>query len=134
MTRLKDSGLREEMQTGMVREPRAMRGRFDLISPIMLRRLAIHYECGAAKYADRNWEKGGPLGRYLCSAISHLVDYQEGDRVEDHLSAAIWNIGSLLHTEEMIKRGLLPGALDDLPGYLMPPPEDNTVASLKGDE
>jgi hypothetical protein len=115
---LKDSGKREEFATGFVREPRTLKGRFDLISPIALRRLAIHYENGALKYSERNWEKGGDTSRYLCSAISHLQDYLEGDRLEDHLSASVWNIFCIVHTEEMIKRGLLPETLHNMPNYL----------------
>lgn len=115
---LKDTGAREIMMTGMIREPRTEKGRFDLISPIAMRRLAIHYERGGKKYEDRNWEKGGQLSRYLCSAISHLNDYQEGCTLEDHLAAAAWNIFSIIHTEEMVQRGLLPKELSDLPTYL----------------
>ena len=49
------------------------------------------------------------------------MKYLEGHRDEDHLAAARWNIGGMIHTEEMIGRGLLPGELDDLPCYLLPP-------------
>ena len=34
---------------------------------------------------------------------------------EDHIGAALWNIGSYIHTEQMIKEGLLPEELDDRP-------------------
>ena len=77
-------------------------------------------ENGAKKYGDRNWEKGQPQSRFLDSAIRHLMKYLEGHRDEDHLAAARWNIGGMIHVEEMIGRGLLPGELADLPNYLPP--------------
>jgi hypothetical protein len=109
-----DSGKRQEFNTGSVRDTREGKGRFDLISPIALRRLAQHYENGARKYGDRNWEKGQPLSRYLDSAIRHLFSYLGGDRSEDHLSAVAWNAFAFVHTEEQVKRGLLPAELDDV--------------------
>jgi hypothetical protein len=119
-----DSGQRRRFSTGSVRDVRAGKGRFDLISPIALSRLARHYENGAAKYAERNWEKGQNLSAYIDSAVRHLVCYLEGHRDEDHLAAAVWNVCSLIHTEEMINRGLLPRELNDLPNYVPPEPVD----------
>ena len=89
-----------------------------MISPIFLRRLAIVLEKGAGKYPSRNWELGLPLGRYLNSALRHLEQALEGLNDEDHLGQASFNIMALMHTEEMINRGLLPKELDNLPHYL----------------
>lgn len=116
--KLKDSGQRETFSTGAVREPNLNRGRYDLISPIALKALAIHYERGAIKYSDRNWEKGLPLSRHLNSALRHLQDFLAGDRSEDHLSACEWNCMCIVHNLEMIERGLLPPELNDLPNQL----------------
>lgn len=44
-----------------------------MVSPFAMRRLAQHYENGAQKYADRNWEKGMPFSRYVDSAKRHLL-------------------------------------------------------------
>lgn len=118
--RVKDSGVREEFQTGSRRDTRQGKGRYDLISPVALRRLAQHYENGAVKYGDRNWERGQPLSRYLDSAIRHLQSFLEGHRDEDHLAAAAWNIFSIIHTDEMIRRALLPAELHDLPDFTDP--------------
>lgn len=115
MSKLKDSGLREKFSTGAIREPNNGRGRYDLISPIALKALAIHYERGAEKYVDRNWEKGLPLSRHLNSALRHLQNYLSGDREEDHLSACVFNCFAITHNLEMIKRGALPKKLNDLP-------------------
>lgn len=114
---LKDTGEREHFVSGMVREPNLDRGRFELIPPVALRALAIHYERGAIKYSDRNWEKGGKLSRHLNSALRHLQDFLEGDRSEDHLSACTFNVFAIQHNLEMIERGVLPKDLNDLPDY-----------------
>lgn len=116
---LKDSGQRRQFDTGSVRDIRTGKGRFDLISPIALRRLAVHLENGMTKYGERNWEKGQPLMSYMDSALRHLNVYIEGDRSEDHMAAALWNIHCFIHTEEMINRQLLPGALDDRPATMI---------------
>lgn len=110
----KDSGQREEYATGSRRDTRDGKGRFDLIPAISLKRLAQLYERGAAKYGDRNWEKGQPLSRYLDSAMRHLNDWIGGDRSEDHLIACVWNCFSYVWTEEMVRRGLLPAELNDM--------------------
>lgn len=105
----------EEFVTGSVRDSREGKGRFDLISPFALRRLALHFESGARKYGDRNWERGQPLQRYLDSALRHVNCHQAGMRDEDHLIAAAWNLLAHVHTEEMIASGKLPKSLDDSP-------------------
>lgn len=115
---VKDSGKRQEFNTGSVRDTQEGKGRFDLISPISLKRLARHYENGAKKYGDRNWEKGQPLSRYIDSALRHINSFKEGKRDEDHVIAAAWNLLALAHTEEMIRRKQLPVELNDLPNYL----------------
>lgn len=45
-----DSGVREEFATGSRRDSRDGKGRYDLIPPIPMKRLARHYENGAKKY------------------------------------------------------------------------------------
>lgn len=95
----KDSGEREAFASGMVRDTRAGKGRYDLITPIGLKRLADVYERGAAKYADRNWEKGAPFGRFLDSAMRHIQQYVMGESDEDHLAQAAWNLFAVMHLE-----------------------------------
>lgn len=112
-----DSGERRHFKTGSRRDVSTDKGRYDLISPIMIERLAKLLERGAKKYDDRNWEKGMPLSVYMDSGMRHIFKFLEGQRDEDHLIAAIWNFQALLHIEEMIKRGKLPKDLYDLPNY-----------------
>lgn len=111
---VKDSGSRTEFSTGACRDCRSNKGRFDLIDPIMMRRLARLMEAGAEKYGDNNWRKGMPLHCYVDSALRHLYNYLDGEKAEDHLAAVIFNIQGLMYTEEMIKRGKLPAELNDL--------------------
>lgn len=114
---LKDSGNRDSFETGAVRDVGTEKGAYELISPIFLRRLAIHLERGAKKYDPRNWEKGMPMGRTMQSLLRHAFQYLAGDRTEDHLGAIACNIQFLIHYEEAIASGLLPEKLNDLPDY-----------------
>lgn len=114
----KDSGKREEHTSGAVRDVRKGKGRYDLLTPLGLARVAGVYERGAEKYAERNWEKGMKMGRYLDSAIRHIFQHIEGKRDEDHLAQAAWNLLAAVHTDEMIKRGLFPKEYDDMPNFV----------------
>lgn len=51
-----------------------------------------HYEEGARKYSDRNWEKGMPLHCYIDSGVRHYLKYRRGDTDEPHNRAFIWNM------------------------------------------
>ncbi len=108
----KDSGKREEMATGSVRDSREGKGRFELISPFALARIAGVYERGAAKYASRNWEKGQPYSRFLDSALRHMNRFAMGWTDEDHVAQAAWNLLAILHFQELGRTDL-----DDMPHY-----------------
>lgn len=97
---IKDSGERTQFDSGAVRDMHEGKGRFDLLPMCVLTRLAQHYEKGALKYSDRNWEKGIPAHSFADSAFRHLVKYMDGQNDEDHLIAAIWNLCGLAWTEE----------------------------------
>lgn len=110
---LNDSGERISYGEGMaVREPASGKGRYDLVSPYAMRRLAKHYENGAKKYADRNWEKGIPFSRYVDSAKRHIDKFIMGMEDEDHLAAAVWNLCAIMHHQELGEMHL-----DDMPHY-----------------
>jgi len=66
----------------------------------MLLEVAIHFEDGAKKYGDRNWEKGIPTDRYIDSAVRHYLKYLRGDTDEQHDRAFIWNIMCCIWTCE----------------------------------
>lgn len=113
----KDSGSYREFPTGSIRDNAEGKGRFDLLSPIALMRLAKLYERGC-KYGPRNWEKGQPMSVLMDSAIRHMMKHMMGYRDEDHLAAILWNISAIIHYEHMIERGMMSPELDDLPCYL----------------
>lgn len=54
--------------------------------------LSIHYEAGAKKYGEHNWERGIPQHCYIDSACRHLLKHIRGDADEPHGSAFMWNI------------------------------------------
>lgn len=58
----------------------------------MLLEVAIHFEQGALKYGENNWQKGLPVNCYLDSAIRHYLKYRRGDEDEPHDRAFVWNI------------------------------------------
>jgi hypothetical protein len=116
---LHDSGERQQFATGAVRDRQTGKGRFDLLPPLAMIRLARHFEKGAAKYGDRNWERGIPLSRFLDSALRHLFSYMSGRDDEDHLVAAAWNLLAAMETEERAEAERLPLDLVDIgPGRL----------------
>ena len=110
---LKDSGKREGFKSGAVRDSREGKGRYDLITPLGLKRLAIVMEKGAKKYEARNWEKGMEFSRLLDSAQRHLEQFKMGLTDEDHLAHAAFNIFAIQHFQELGRTDL-----DDLPHYM----------------
>ena len=86
--------------TGAVRSSDADGVRFDLITPIGLRRLAATCAEGAKRYGDHNWQKGIPASVMLNHAIRHIYLWLDGDTSEDHLAHAAWNILGVCHFEE----------------------------------
>ena len=62
--------------------------------------LSKHYEEGAKKYDERNWEKGISTHCYVDSGIRHLTKYLRGDQDEPHDRAFLWNMFGLLWTIE----------------------------------
>jgi hypothetical protein len=58
----------------------------------MLLEVSKHFEEGAKKYGDNNWQKGIPVDCYLDSAIRHYLKFKRGDTDEPHDRAFVWNI------------------------------------------
>lgn len=59
---------------------------------------SIHYEEGAKKYGEYNWQKGIPVQSYIDSAVRHYLKHLRGDDDENHLRAFVWNILCLIWT------------------------------------
>ena len=53
---------------------------------------AIHFEEGAKKYGENNWQKGIPVHCYIDSAVRHYLKFLRGDKDERHDRAFCWNI------------------------------------------
>lgn len=64
----------------------------------MILEVGKHYEEGAKKYSERNWEKGQPVSRYLSSAIRHFLKHVAGYEDEPHDRAFVWNILAIMYT------------------------------------
>lgn len=58
----------------------------------MFLEVSKHFEEGAAKYGDNNWQKGIPADCYMDSAIRHYLKYRRGDQDEPHDRAFVWNL------------------------------------------
>ncbi len=90
----------KRFETGAVRSRDADKVRFDLITPIGLRRLAETYAEGAAKYGANNWKRGIPASDLINHVIRHIYLWLGGDRSEDHLAHATWGLMTTMHFEE----------------------------------
>ena len=51
-----------------------------------------HFEDGAKKYGENNWQKGIPANCYIDSAVRHYLKYLRGDTDEPHCRAFVWNV------------------------------------------
>lgn len=58
----------------------------------MLLEVAKHFEEGAKKYGENNWQKGIPVNCYIDSAIRHYLKWLRGDTDEPHDRAFVWNL------------------------------------------
>lgn len=107
-----DNDARHQFETGAVRSADRDEERWDLISPIGMKALARTYAEGAAKFGDANWENGMPVTDLLNHGIAHIYAFLSGDRGEDHLGHAAWNILGAIHSLEKwpaLNAGLLRG-------------------------
>ena len=92
----KDSGKHEKFGSGMKRDTRDGKPRFALmwteLQPYeqqMVTRYAKLLARGAAKYEDRNWEKGDSKVELEDSLLRHTAQLVAGETDEDH-AAAVW--------------------------------------------
>jgi hypothetical protein len=58
----------------------------------MILEVAKHFEEGAKKYGENNWQKGIPVHCYIDSAVRHYLKFLRGDKDEPHDRAFCWNI------------------------------------------
>lgn len=75
--------------------------RYDLIPPDALTELVRVYSVGAARYGDRNWERGISFGRIFAALMRHAWAFWRGQENDPddgihHLAHAAWNCLTLL--------------------------------------
>ena len=58
----------------------------------MLLEVSKHFEAGAEKYGEYNWQKGLPVECYIDSAVRHYLKWKRGDQDEPHDRAFVWNL------------------------------------------
>jgi hypothetical protein len=58
----------------------------------MLLEVAKHFEEGAKKYGENNWQKGIPPKCYIDSAVRHYLKWLRDDKDEPHDRAFVWNL------------------------------------------
>lgn len=58
----------------------------------MILEVSKHFEEGAKKYGENNWQKGLPVNCYIDSAIRHYLKHRRGDTDEPHDRAFVWNL------------------------------------------
>jgi hypothetical protein len=101
----KDSGKRQEYDSGMHRDSQENKPRFDLLIPedmkyddTLLYRWAMLMDRGAGKYGNRNWELADSkveLDRFKQSAFRHFMQWISGEEDEDHAAAVFFNVNAV---------------------------------------
>ena len=103
---IKDSGKREQIESGMVRD--ITEGKIDYLltrDGPMYQRWAQHLTTGAKKYDKRNWMKANgqtELDRFRESAARHFESWLRGDVDEDHAAGVIFNINGAEFVKEKL--------------------------------
>ena len=106
---VKDSGKRQEFESGMMRDTQDNKIDFwrVFVGP-MLKRWAIHVTKGGIKYPDvhpgvANWTLAKGLEeqqRFKASAARHFYQWMNNEKDEDHAAAVIFNINGYEYVTE----------------------------------
>jgi hypothetical protein len=111
----KDSGKREQFDSGMQRDTQEGKARFDLVYPgPMLKRWAELMGRGAEKYTANNWLKAegdAEAERFKASAARHFAQWMNGETDEDHAAAVFFNINGYEYVTD--RRAQLLADVDD---------------------
>ena len=104
---IKDSGRREQFDSGMVRDITEGKTDYSLVlDGPMFKRWAEHMTRGARKYSARNWMKANgeaEKARFKESALRHFLQWYWGETDEDHASAVFFNINGHEYVESQAK-------------------------------
>ena len=96
---IKDSGSKTEFSSGALRDNAKDKPPMELLPYDLLERVAKWYGLGAEKYGANNWRKGQSIKHCVGSIMRHLTKYLKGHDDEDHLSAIIFNVFSIMNVE-----------------------------------
>ena len=95
MFTVKDSGVRKEYKSGMVRDTQEGKPNYNLIDKDFLKALAQHLTLGMAKYGRDNWKNANSeeeLLRFQDSAFRHMMQWLNGEVDENHMAATVFNL------------------------------------------
>lgn len=111
----KDSGKRQDYESGMRRDVQEGKARFDLLlvedqpyEEQFLTRIAQLLERGATKYGERNWQLANSeeeLNRFRASGMRHMVQWATGELDEDHAAAVVFNLMAYEYTKWKLANG-----------------------------
>lgn len=103
----KDSGERQQFESGMQRDVQTGKVRYDLaLDGPLFQRYAELMTRGAEKYSARNWMKAAgdeELERFRASAVRHFIQWYKGDTDEDHAAAVVFNLNGAEYVKEKMK-------------------------------
>jgi len=108
---VKDSGVREQFASGMVRDTQSLKPDISRVfDGPMLYRWAEHITKGAVKYPDikpgvPNWTLAAgeeELTRFKKSAARHFFQWMRGDVDEDHAAGVIFNLNGAEYVKEKL--------------------------------
>lgn len=108
----KDSGHRQEYESGMVRDLQDGKPDFSLLitelpyNKQLITRWAALMERGAIKYGRRNWQNANSdveLDRFKASAFRHFMQWITGEDDEDHAAAVLFNINAAEYVKDNTK-------------------------------
>ena len=109
----KDSGKRQEYQSGMRRDTQEGKPDFTLLltelpyNEQLLTRWAELMTRGAEKYGRRNWQMANSLeeyDRFKTSAMRHFIQWVTGEDDEDHAAAVLFNINAAEYVKSKIAK------------------------------
>ena len=104
---VKDSGERQQFDSGMVRDVATNKIDYSLaLDGPMFERLAIHLTKGAQKYEKRNWMHAAgseELERFRESAVRHFIQWLNGDMDEDHCATCFFNMNGVEFVKERLE-------------------------------
>lgn len=85
--RFQETGCTEYLRCAIRHFASAFNGLADMFLEV-----SKHFEDGAKKYGEHNWQKGIPVKCYMDSAVRHYLKWLRGDEDEPHDRAFCWNI------------------------------------------